>query len=397
MSEYIDDGMARRNALVLAVSQSIGGALPPIAITLGGLAGSYLLGPDKSLATLPVTGFVLGTAFGTIPAAYLMRHVGRRNGFVTGAMIALVGALVAMSAIIQESFWLFFAGHIAIGFAAAFVQQYRFAAADTASSALKPKMISWVMLGGVGAAIVGPQTAILTKDLLSPIPFAGAYAGGAGLALMAGFVLLALRTPPHTEAEVTSSGRSLRQIVTQPRFIIAVLCAISSYAIMSFVMTAAPLAMIACNHTQAQAALGIQWHVLAMFVPSFFTGNLIARFGKERVVVAGLGLLVACAIVGLSGVELANFWIALVLLGVGWNFGFIGATAMVADTYEHSERATVQGVNDFLVFGFVAFASFMSGNLLNDYGWDTLLVVVFPMAALAFAALAWGRLALPRG
>ncbi|MGE0584241.1 MAG: MFS transporter [Flavobacteriaceae bacterium] len=396
MSEFIDDGMARRNAFVLAVSQSIAGALAPMAITMGGLAGSYLLGADKSLATLPVTGFVLGTAFGTIPAAHLMRYVGRRNGFITGTFIALIGALVSMVAVLRESFWLFFIGHVAIGFAAAFVQQYRFAAADTASAALKPKMISWVMFGGVGAAIVGPQAVIFTKDLLSPVPFAGAYGGAAVLALLGGTVLLLLRTPPVTDAQVEASGRSLRQIISQPRFVIAVLCAICSYSIMSFVMTAAPLAMIACNHSQAEAALGIQWHVLAMFLPSFFTGNLIARFGKERVVVAGLGLLVACAIVGLTGVELANFWIALVLLGVGWNFGFIGATAMVADTYEHSERATVQGVNDFLVFGFVAFASFMSGNLLNDYGWDTLLIVVFPMAALAFAALAWARVALPR-
>jgi len=176
-----------------------------------------------------------------------------------------------------------------------------------------------------------------------------------------------------------------------------VLCAICAYSIMSFVMTAAPLAMIACNHSEAEAALGIQWHVLAMFLPSFFTGNLIARFGKERVVAVGLGLLVACALVGLAGIDLMHFWIALILLGVGWNFGFIGATAMVAETYEPSERAAVQGMNDFLVFGVVAFASFMSGNLLNDQGWNALLLTVFPVAALALAALLWGRLFAARG
>ncbi|MGE0844844.1 MAG: MFS transporter [Flavobacteriaceae bacterium] len=381
------DRKARRNALVLALALCFGGGIPAISVAVGGLAGQYLLGADKSLATLPVSMFILGTATGSIPAALLMKYVGRRNGFLCGAILSMTGALVAAWAVVVHHFWLFCLAHVMLGFANAFVQQYRFAAADVATPAFAPKAISWVMLGGIGAAVTGPQTAILTKDLLSPLPFAGAYLGAATLAMIAAAILLRLDIPHVPVREQPQGGRSLGEILSQRRFIVAVLCAIGAYSMMSFVMTAAPLAMIACNHSQAEAALGIQWHVLAMYGPSFFTGALIARFGKEKVVAFGLILLAACAVVGLNGVDLAHFWLALILLGVGWNFGFIGATAMVTETYRPEEKATVQAANDFLLFGCVAFASFMSGNLFNAHGWETINHIVFPVVGLCMVLL----------
>ena len=268
-----------------------------------------------------------------------------------------------------------------------FAQAYRFAAADTASEGFKAKAISWVLVGGVAAAIIGPQLVIHTRDLFAPIAFAGAFAGQAVLGVVAFGILLFVREPPRQDRKALPPGRPLIQIVSQSRFVVAVICGITSYALMSFVMTAAPLAMIACNHSPDDAALGIQWHVIAMFGPSFFTGALINRFGVERVIAAGLILLAGCSAVALAGVDVMQFWIALVLLGVGWNFGFVGATAMVTDTYRLEERNKVQASNDFLVFGFQALASFSSGKILALYGWETVNWSVLPFVAFALAAL----------
>lgn len=384
----IDDNMARRNVVVLASAQALAGAGAPICISLGGIVGHYLLDTDKSLATLPVTAFVLGTAFATLPAGFLAKRFGRRLGLMSGSLIGVIGGLVAAYAIFLGHFWLFCLGILFAGSTSAFVQQYRFAAVDTASEKFRPKAISWVMAGGILAAVIGPQTASLTKDLFAPILFAGAYIGLSVLAALSWVVLGFLRAPPKVKEEVKAGGgRPLLEIMSQGRFIVAVLCAVSSYAIMSFVMTAAPLAMIACGHTTSEAVLGIQWHVLAMFGPSFFTGSLIQRFGKERVVAVGLLLLASCAALALTGLELATFWGALVLLGVGWNFGFIGATAMLTDTYRPEEKNRVQSVNDFIVFGFVAVASLSSGGILNAFGWETINIVVFPVVAVTLLLL----------
>lgn len=389
-ASFVDDRLARRNALLLAFAQAVGGATASIVIATGPLVGYSLLETDKSLATLPVSAMVLGTAFGTLPAGMIMRRYGRRTGFMGAALLGACGGLLSAYAVFQANFPLFALACCCSGFAGAFVQQYRFAAADVATDAFKPKAISWVLAGGVLAGIVGPQTVIHTKDLFSPILFAGTYLAQTVLALIS-FCLLAFISIPKPPRRTAShpAGRPLSEIMRQRRFLVSAACGICSYALMSLVMTATPLAMIGCGHSQTDAALGIQWHVLAMFGPSFFTGSLITRFGKERIVAIGLALLAGCAIVALSGLELAHFWSALILLGLGWNFGFIGATAMLTDTYRPEERNMVQAVNDFLVFGFVAAASFSSGALLNHFGWSSVNMLVFPFVVLCLALLGW--------
>ena len=298
--------------------------------------------------------------------------------------------------ILAGSFAGFVAALLFTGGAGAFAQQYRFAAADTGSPGFRARAISWVMTGGLASAIIGPQIVIYTRDLFSPIPFAGAFFAISVLSLLAmGAVALLggdARHPPAVARR--SGGRPLREIAAQPRFLIAVACATGSFAAMSLVMTAAPLAMVACGLGQDNAALGIQWHLLAMFGPSFFTGALIARFGKETIVAIGLGLLAACTAVAVAGITLANFWVALVLLGVGWNFGFIGGTAMLTETYRPEEQGKVQGLNDFIVFGAVALASLSSGGLFNLAGWTWLNVGALPIiavSALAVLAAVVGR------
>ena len=388
-----ENAIARRNALLYAACQAFGGAAAPLNFALGAIAGSYLLGPGKALATAPVTGYTLGVALGALPAAMLMRVVGRKRGFMAGALIGIGGLLFATWALTVHSFWLFCAALMVNGVSGAFVQQYRFAAADRGTADFKARAISWVLVGGIAAAVLGPQTVIHTKDLLLPVPFAGAFLSGVALLLASLVVMLFLAPstplPPAADGAAPSTGRPLGQILRQPRFGVAVLCGTAAYALMSLVMTAAPLAMIGCGFTAEASTLGIQWHVLAMFVPSFFTGRLIARFGKARIVATGLLILVACAGVALMGVELAHFWGALVLLGIGWNFGFIGATAMLTETYRPEEKGKAQGANDFILFGTVALASFASGQLLNAWGWGTVNAIIFPVVLASLGALLW--------
>ncbi|MCV3240295.1 MFS transporter [Mesorhizobium sp. ZC-5] len=381
---------ARRTAVILAAAQAIVGSAAVVAISLGGLAGHYLLGADKSLATAPVTGFNVGVAIGAIPAAALLRMLGQRNGFQMGTAITALGGLIATLALMQASFWLFVAGLLVLGVGGAFVQQFRFAAADNAPPEFKARAISFVLAGGVFTAIIGPQIVIFTRDLLAPVMFAGAFAAILGLAA-AGAVFLSFlrvrdRVPAHDE-HVDEPARGLSEIVLQPQFAVGLLCAVGSYALMSFVMTGAPLAMVGCGFSPDEAAIGISWHVMAMFGPSFFTGALITRFGKETIVATGLVLLIACAIVALSGIQLWQFWTALILLGLGWNFAFIGATAMVAGSYRNSEKGKVQGVHDFILFGSVAFGSLTSGAVYNAWGWEMLNWVVFPVTLVCLGAL----------
>jgi MFS family permease len=378
----VDDRIARRNVALLAFAQALGGASASIVIATGPLIGSALLGSDKSLATLPVSFMVLGTALGMLPAGMIMRRFGRRRSFLGSSIGGTITSLLAAWAVLGASFWLFTLACAAMGFVTAFVQQFRFAAADTASPAFRPRAISWVMAGGILAGVIGPQTVILTRDLFAPILFAGTYVALAGLSFLAFLVLWFLKSPPPMAKAQAGDARPLSEIMRQPGFIVAVTCGIVSYALMSLVMTATPLAMIGCGLTTTDAALAIQWHVLAMFGPSFFTGSLIARFGVRTIVLVGLALLCGCAVIALSGEEVGHFWVALILLGVGWNFGFIGATTMLTACYRPSERNMVQSANDFLVFGFVAFASFSSGSLLYNFGWGTVNMLVFPVTAI---------------
>lgn len=385
-------GEAKRVALTLAAAQAIVGAAAPIAVSLGGLAGFYLLGADKSLATAPVTGYNLGVALGALPAAALMAATGRRNGFIVGTIVTSCGGAFAALALMAGSFWLFALALAVIGSGGAFVQQYRFAAADNAPEHFRARAIAWVLGGGIFGAIIGPQTVIYTRELLAPVMFAGSFVAIIGLGLIGAVVLSFLRLgkpPKPKSADRGPAPRPLRAIVAQPKFIVGLACAVGSYAMMSFVMTGAPLAMQGCGFTTDEAALGIQWHVMAMFGPSFVTGRLIARFGREAVVATGLLLLTGCAAVALSGIALWNFWLALVFLGVGWNFGFIGATAIVADTYHPHEKSKVQGLHDFILFGSVAFGSLMSGRMLNALGWNWLNWTILPVAGLCLLLLGW--------
>jgi MFS family permease len=379
------------NAVILAIASAFNGSIAPITITLGGIVGAYLLAGDKSLATAPVAAMNVGLALGTLPAATLMRRVGRRLGLAAGAAVAIVGALIAAGGIGVHAFWVFVAGALMLGIALAFVQQYRFAAADTGSEAFKAKAISWALLGGVATAIIGPQTVIFAGDLL-PVPYAGAFVGAAVLSAIGLAILWGLGGEARLPLKVGGAqgeGRPLSEIARQPKFIVAVISAIASFGLMSLLMTAAPLAMVGHGHSQHDAALGIQWHVLAMFAPSFFTGPLIARFGPGIIISVGMILLTSAALVGIAGLDLLNFWLGLIILGLGWNFGFIGATALLTQTYSPVERAQVQGLNDFLVFGFVAVASLASGSLLTASGWATVNAVVFPVVAISLIGLAW--------
>ena len=382
---------ARRAAIIFAASQAIVGSAAPISFSIGGLAGYYLLAADKSLATLPVTGFTVGVAVGAIPAAAIIKAIGQRAGFMTGTGITALGGAISTLGLFESSFWVFAFGLLVMGLGGAFVQQFRFAAADNAPPAFKARAISFVLAGGIITAILGPQVVIFTREMLAPVMFAGSFASIIGLAAIGAAILAFLPARDGGAASATQAqepARPLGEIIRQPLFAAGLTCAVGSYALMSFVMTGAPLAMVGCGFSPDQATLGISWHVMAMFAPSFFTGRLIARFGREKIVAAGLVLLIGCALVALSGIQLWQFWTALILLGLGWNFGFIGATAMVADTYRPSEKGKVQGFHDFVLFGSVALASFLSGVVYNAWGWDALNWIAFPVVALCFLALA---------
>jgi MFS family permease len=381
---------ARRTALILAAAQAVLGSTGPICFALGALAGYFMLGADKSLATAPLTGFNAGVALGALPAAYAIRALGHRKGFMTGTLLTAGGGLISTIALFQSAFWLFAFGLLVIGGGNAFVQQFRFAAADNAPPEFKARAISFVLAGGIITAIVGPQTVIFTHDLLLPVPFAGSFAAIMVIAAVGGLLLSRLHaTTPATKAEDVdeSDARPLGEVIMQPRFLVALLCGVCSYALMTFVMTGAPLAMVGCGFSSDQATLGISWHVMAMYGPSFFTGRLIHRFGAERIVAAGLVLLVCCGLVALSGIALWQFWTALILLGLGWNFGFIGATAIVAASYRRSEKGRVQGFHDFVLFGTVALSSLSSGAVYNGWGWDMLIWIIFPVCIVCLAAL----------
>jgi predicted MFS family arabinose efflux permease len=382
------DRLARRNVFVLATAQALAGGISTIVVTTGGIVGA-MLAPDKGLATVPITVMVLGMWLGTLPTGSLAKNYGRRFALVAGAAVGTVSGLISSIAVLQGSFLLFLLGAFCAGLYGATHQSYRFAAADTASESFRPKAVSWVLAGGVLSAVIGPQLIIFTKDIWPPYLFAATFLGQAVLALLAGLVLLLVKIPRPAATTSKSGGRPLSEIVRTPRFIIAAICGAVSYGMMNLVMTSAPLAMLACNHSITDAALGLQWHVLAMFVPSFFTGSLIARFGVERIVILGLSLIFASAVIGIIGISVGHFWTVLVLLGVGWNFSFIGATAMVTQCHAPEERNKVQAFNDFLVFGSMAVGSFSSGQLLDSFGWTAVNQVVLPTVVAATILLLW--------
>ena len=392
MSSTPDAARARTNMGLLVAAQSLGGASPPIIISLGGLVGQQL-STSPTATTLPVSLYQLGLALSTLPVAWLMQRSGRRNAYVLGAIMGVLSGLVAATGIARSDFLLFCLGTSLAGFYAACVQSYRFAAIDAMHhQGGHASAISRVMVGGLIAAIIGPQVVIWTRDALPATPFAGSFYSQAALALLALPLLAFLRLPPPAPKAASVGARPLGEIARTPQFIVAAAAGVVSYGLMAFLMTATPMAMVGCGHSVGEAALGIQWHVLAMFGPSFFTGRLIERFGKRRITALGLVMIAGSALLALSGLSLAQFWGALVLLGLGWNFGFIGATTMLTDCYRPNERTKVQALNDFLVFGCVALASFGSGQLLHSVGWDGINVGVLPMVALVLALLGWQAL-----
>lgn len=383
------DRMARHNALVLSCATALAGANASVVIATGGLVGQMLSG-EAGMATVPILTFVVGTALATFPAALSMRRFGRRAGFIAGCLIGVLGGLLGALAILRGSFGLFCAATAGCGMYQAFVMQYRFAAADTATPSYRPKAISWVLAGGVAAAFVGPQTIIATKDAWAPHVFAVTFVAQAAFALAAALVLLALRAPPPAD-EPRGVSRSLTQIFANRYLVCAVLLAMLAQAVMNLVMTATPLAMVGCGLPVSSAALAIQWHILGMFGPSFVTGRLITRYGRIPIAVAGFALMALCGAVALAGLDVLHFYAALILLGVGWNFAFVSATTMVTDCYRPQERAKVQAANDFIVFAGTALASFGSGVLLARFGWTGVVVTLFPVAVVGILLLARQR------
>jgi MFS family permease len=378
---------AQRNVLLLALGQALGGANSTVVFATAAVVGNTLA-PDKALATLPISVFVVGMAACTLPAGAIARRYGRGAAFLFGTGCGVVVGVLSGIAVLLGSFALFCAAMLFGGAYAAVVLTLRFAAADCVSPSKRARALSIVMAGGIVAGVLGPQLVTLTMDWWAPYLFAATYFAQAGLAVVAGIVLANVRLPRPTATEQADGGRPLALIARQPRFVAAVTCGVVSYLLMNFVMTSAPLAMRLCGLSQASSNLGLQWHVIAMYGPSFFTGGLIARFGAPRVVMAGLALIGAAAAMGLSGISIAHFWSMLVLLGVGWNFGFIGASALVLECHRPEERTRVQSLNDFLVFGVMVVGSFASGGLLTSYGWEVVCWVVFPPLVLAVVALA---------
>lgn len=299
------DRLARRNALILAVAQALAGANGWVVFGTASIVGS-VLGPDRSLATVPISTFIVGMWAGTLPTAAIARHYGRRTAFEVGAFCGILAGLLCTAAIVQNSFVLLCAGTMLGGFYASAQQSYRFAAADTASKVFKPKAIAWVLAGGVFGAVLGAQLIIFTKDLWTAHLFAASYLAQALIAALAAALLSFVRIPIPLAVGPTGAGRPLSEIMRQPRLIAAIVSGAMSYAMMNMVMTAAPLAMVNCSYSVTDANLGLQWHVIAMYAPSFFTGTLIARFGTERVVAVGLLLMASAAFVGLSGISLVS-------------------------------------------------------------------------------------------
>ncbi|SEI17385.1 MFS transporter [Tardiphaga sp. OK245] len=383
--EIHDDARARSNVMRLAAAQALGGANSAVIFATGAIVGATLA-PSVSLATVPISVYVVGLACGTLPVGMISRAYGRRVAFIIGSGAGAICGLLGAIAILKASFALFCCATFFGGFYGAVAQSYRFAAADGASPSYRPKAVSWVMAGGVFAGVLGPQLVQWTMDIWSPYLFAASFAAQAVVALIAMALLSTVDAPKPAPADM-HGGRPLLEIVRQPRFIAAAICGVVSYSMMNLVMTSAPLAMKLCGLTLSDSNFGLQWHIVAMYGPSFFTGSLIARFGASKVVAAGLALEAIAAVIGIAGISAMHFWVCLVVLGIGWNFGFIGASALVLETHRPQERNKVQAFNDFLVFGLMAVGSFSSGQLLANYGWPTVNAVVFPPVILGLVAL----------
>ena len=390
-----EDRRAKRNVWVLVAAQALLGAQMPMIFTIAGLAGQSLAS-NICWATLPISMAVLGSMLSATPMSSFMQRHGRRAGFTVGTMFGAAGAAIGALGLLWSSFELFLLGSLLTGTYMSAQGFYRFAATDTASDAFKPKAISYVMAGGLVSAIIGPQLVKVTADAMV-VPFLGTYMGVIALNLvgMTLFTLLDIPRPPAPQKNAPTIGRSRGELLRDPVIAVAIICATVSYALMNLVMTSTPLAVVGCGFETANAADIVSAHVLAMYAPSFFTGHLIARFGVEKIVALGLLILAAAGAVAMTGVELEHFFVALVLLGIGWNFGFIGGTTMLAKSHNAAERGRIQGINDAVVFGGVTIASLGSGQLMNcsgsdvQTGWQMVNLAMVPFLVLAGGALIW--------
>ncbi|MDC0656652.1 MFS transporter [Leisingera sp. SS27] len=388
------DAVAKKNVAILVLAQAILGAQMPMIFIIGGLAGQSLAS-NPCFATLPISLIVGGSMLAATPISAIMQRWGRRAGFFTGAAFGAMGGLVGAYGLYLGSFPVFLLGSLMTGVYMSAHGFYRFAAADTASEAFRPKAISYVMAGGLAAALIGPQLVKLTSQAFV-IPFLGTYLAVIAVNVFGAALFLFLDIPkPPAPSQDSPMGRSRLELLKTPVIAVSVICAMVSYALMNLVMTSTPLAVVGCGFSKDNAADVVMFHVLAMYVPSFFTGHLIARFGVEKIVAAGLVILAGAGAVALQGVELENFFIALVLLGLGWNFGFIGATTMLAGAHDSHEKGRMQGLNDLLVFGGVTMASLASGGLMNCSGgnpvdgWNAVNMAMAPFLVLAGGALMW--------
>jgi MFS family permease len=376
---------AGKNVALLSALQALMLINNATALTLGPLVG-YELADDKSLATLPITGWVVGGTLTTFSASLLMKRIGRRAGFACGVGAGVLGAAAACVALFLGSFWLFVAGSTVYGVYNAFGAYYRFAAVDATGPDGASRAIGYVLAGGLAGGVVGPMLSRVTIDLL-PTPYLGAYLALIGFQILALVPIALLRLPVPIESR--EPGRPLAAIVAQPVFVVAALCAALGYGVMNFLMTATPLAMGACGHDFGDTALVISSHVAGMFAPSFFTGHLVKRFGAPRIVLAGVLLNLGCIAVGLAGLSVPHFWWSLLLLGVGWNFVYIGSTALLGEAHGPAEKAKTQGANDLAIFAMMALSSFGSGRLLARRGWWSLNYASIPLVLAMGAAVLW--------
>ena len=369
----------KRNIPILALCQALFMSGTSLMVATTALVG-FSLASDKIYASLPFTLQLLATMFTSIPAAMLMAKIGRKSSFLIGTVIAMSGALICAYGVMQHNFVLFAVGSVFIGIFSGFANYYRFTAADSVDSEHKSRAISYVLAGGVLAAIIGPNLANHTKDLIDNAAFAGSYTAIIGLYVLS-FILLSFLDLPHNKPTIDLAqheGRAISQIISQPRYLIALISGTLGYATMTLLMTATPLAMHHHHHVYSDTAFVIQWHVLGMFAPSFFTGSLIKRFGLISVMVTGALLGFACIVINLMGTSVSHFWFALLLLGISWNFLFIGATTLLTETYIESEKFKAQAVNDFILFSVVSLASLFAGILHQKFHWETVNYLAIP-------------------
>ena len=402
-----DDTRAKRNVAVLVAAQAILGAQMPMIFVVGGLAGG-MLADNPCFATLPISLIVFGSMTTAPWLSPVMQRKGRRFGFFVGALGGALGAAISAYGLYVASFPLLLLGSYFTGIYMSAQGFYRFAATDTATPAFRPKSISYVMAGGLLSAIFGPQLNKLVSDgsvlpfiggALPPIPFIGTYLTIIAINLLGMFLFLLLDLPSGKQNKAAASaapnGRSRLELLRNPTILVAIICGMVSYSLMNLVMTSTPLAVVGCGLTSNNANDIVSAHVLAMFIPSFFTGHLIVRFGVTRIIVAGLVILGLAGVVALTGVTLENFFVALILLGVGWNFGFVGATTLLSSAHAPNERGQTQGLNDMMVFGCVTLASLASGGLMNCSGgtavdgWSAVNIAMVPFLLLAGGALVW--------